>query len=437
MMRRLLSGVGANGYAQLVTAGIQLLSLPVFLGRWDLATYGAWLVISAVPSYLSLADVGMVTAAGNRMTMLHETDRAGAGRAFQSALAFLLAATALAGTAMLAALALMPARLLPSEDARWALAALGGSVLVGLLGGLPEAVYKATHRYALGISLSTSTRLLEWAGGIAGLWWHGSFAAVALGGLLPRVLCTLAMMVHAARTTPEFRWGFDEASRDEVRRTMGPAVSFMAFPLAHALGLQGMTLVVAATLGPAAAAVFNAYRTLARVTVQATAMFGNALWPEFSRLFGRQDRERLARLFRRGWRIGLALSAAAGAAVYALGPLLLSAWGQGKIAFDASLMLWSMACAAAAGAWHVPRVLLMSTNEHGRLAAQFLAVSALGLPLAWAGTRAAGLDGAAIAMLAAEAVMLCACLASTRRLLGPRPAARPAAAARAPRGTPT
>jgi hypothetical protein len=68
MLRRIISGFGSNLFGQLVTILIQILSLPIFLYYWDMSTYGSWLVLSALPSFLSMADVGMVQAAGNKVT---------------------------------------------------------------------------------------------------------------------------------------------------------------------------------------------------------------------------------------------------------------------------------------------------------------------------------------------------------------------------------
>ena len=48
---------------------IQLASLPIFLSRWTTEKYGYWLMISAIPTYLTLADVGILTASGNMMAM--------------------------------------------------------------------------------------------------------------------------------------------------------------------------------------------------------------------------------------------------------------------------------------------------------------------------------------------------------------------------------
>ena len=69
LRQRVVAGFGANSVGMALGIGMQLASLPLFLAVWDLHTYGLWLMISALPAYLTMADAGMVTAAGNRMTM--------------------------------------------------------------------------------------------------------------------------------------------------------------------------------------------------------------------------------------------------------------------------------------------------------------------------------------------------------------------------------
>ncbi len=424
MVRRILAGTGSNAYAQATTIAIQLLSLPLFLSRWDVAVYGQWLILSTIPTYLAMADAGMVSAAGNRMTMLMAASETPgntrrANEVFQSSLAFVLCVSLAALALVLGALALWPFDAASSWQGKGAIAALSAGVAVSLLGGLPEAIYKATHRYALGAALSNTTRLLEWAGSLVGLWYFGGFVEVALGALVVRVVCTAAMIVHVARSTPAFRWGFADASLAEVRACAGPALSFMAFPAANALNFQGMTLVAATVLGPTATVVFNTYRTLARVTVQATATFSHALWPEFSRLYGQSRVLALTSLYRRSRWIGLALAGVASAVVYLAAPAVLQVWAKGQIAFSAALMLAAMVYAAVAGAWHVARVLLLSTNEHTGLAWPFLAASAACVPLAWLAATSFGLIGIVGVMIGLEAAMLVWCSWLCARLLDP------------------
>jgi hypothetical protein len=60
MFHRISLGLGANLFGQVVTVAIQLLSLPVFLHFWSLSRYGEWLMLSAIPAYLSAVDVGIL-----------------------------------------------------------------------------------------------------------------------------------------------------------------------------------------------------------------------------------------------------------------------------------------------------------------------------------------------------------------------------------------
>ena len=207
------------------------------------------------------------------------------------------------------------------------------------------------------------------------------------------------------------------ATRADIRESAAPAVAVMAFPAGNAIAFQGVTLVVAATLGPAATAVFNTYRTLGRVTVQGTAVFGNALWTEFSRLYGTGDMKLLSVIYRRSWLTGIATSLLASGVVYLLAPYMLEVWSKGKIEFMPSLMLVAMAYAAVAGFWHVCRTLLLATNRHAHLAWQYLVMSVLTLPAAWWLGSSFGLVGAMASMLVAELVLMALCTAASFRLL--------------------
>ena len=82
---RLLRGVGATAISPLVVAVIQLGSVPLLLHAWGAARYGDWLLLSAIPIYLSLSDLGFGDASGSDMAMrVAANDRAGALRTFQS-----------------------------------------------------------------------------------------------------------------------------------------------------------------------------------------------------------------------------------------------------------------------------------------------------------------------------------------------------------------
>jgi O-antigen/teichoic acid export membrane protein len=269
MRRRIIAGMGANSFGMAITIGIQLASLPLFLHYWDAATYGTWLILSAIPAYLSMADVGMVTAAGNKMTIaVGKGDITEANRIFQSAQAFMLVVCGVIGLFAVPFVIFAPLPWFTSTDIRLTLIALIVGVLAALFGGLAEAAFKSTGRYATGTFLSNYARLGEWLGSMFGLIFVGTFAGVAVAGLVVRLIGVLCSILVARRGNHGLSWGIQSAKETEIRAMIKPAVSFMAFPLANALSFQGVTLLVGAMFGPVAVAMFNTYRTIARVAVQ-------------------------------------------------------------------------------------------------------------------------------------------------------------------------
>lgn len=418
----MLAGSGANAFGQAITIGIQLFSLPLFLHYWDAATYGAWLILSAIPSYLSMADVGMVTAAGNKMTIaIGQRDREQANRVFQSALLFMLIVCGLIAVLVLPTALWMPLPgITATPDYRVALAFLSGGVLIAIFSGLTEAIFKATGRYPLGTLLSNLVRLAEWGGAMLGLALVGSFSAVAAGGLLARTFGLIFITAAASSGQHGIRWSVRGAKADEVRAMVKPAFSFMLFPLANALSFQGITLLVGQTLGPAAVALFNTYRTLARVAVQATSVFSHALWPEFSRLYGEGGAAAVLPLYRRTTRLGIVLSILLSIGLYIVAPLLLRLWTHGAITFEPLLMLVMLIYAAVGGSAHVPRIFLLATNKHSRLALWLLMLAIASLGLAAVIGKIWGTVGFGVAMLITEVGALWVCRRLIRALLANR-----------------
>lgn len=410
IVKRVIAGVGANTYEQLANIVIQLVSLPIYLSHWDVKTYGTWLVITAIPSYLSMADVGMVTVAGNRMTMLAGAgDMAAANRVFQSAQMFILLTCLTIAALVIPGALCLPLALLGSLDMRLALAALLAGVLLSLGGGLSGAAFQSTNRYALGMSVAVTTRLMEWLGGLAGLLLIGTFAAVACGMLLVRVSTLLWQSWLSTHNGGGLTWGVRDAQWSEVKAMLKPSLGFMTFPIANAISFQGFTLLTAHLLGPAAVAVFNTYRTVARVAVQVTSTLSHALWPEFARMFGAGEHRNLRMLL-----LGSSLLGAMGAislsvVLYFCAPWLLEIWTKGHIAFYPGAMRAFLLYAAIAGTWHIPRVILMATNQHSALGAAFLLISVLALLCAQVlGTRHQ-IMGLVMAMVVGELLAMVAC----------------------------
>ena len=381
---------------------IQLVSVPSFLHIWDTATYGRWLMISAIPSYLSMLDGGLLGTCSNEITMLHARgEQRHANAVFQSAFALVLAL--FVGGALVAALVL---GLLPeawlSSDLRlgtWLLVVL---TLMGLFGGLLDASFRSHGKFALGQHFGNAMRLAEFLAMLGGLFLGRTFVSTAAGMLCARTVCTGLQIAYCAHRFPTLHWTLAGARRSALGPLLRPALGFLAFPLGNVLTLQSMTLIVGTAFGPASAAIFNTYRTISRLAIQTTAVFSHALWAEFSHLFGRGEFAALQQLYSRSERLGALLSVGSSALIFPAAPLLLHYWTQDKIPFE-PLVFGCFCLATLLGSLaHVPRGLLMSTNQHVRLAHIYVIFAVLGAALSVLLGSRLGLSGAVLASMVAD-----------------------------------
>lgn len=418
IFKRVTAALGAGAFGQVSNIAMQLFSLPIFLHYWSIEKYGLWLVFTAIPGYISMADVGMVQASGNKMTMeVSRSNNTKAQEVFHSAIVFMTITCAMVAILSAGILILLPERISFGVSEKFTVFALVLSVMIALFGGLSESLFKATNRYATGTMLGNLSRLTEWGGWIAGLALTGTFIGVACTGLAVRTACTVILIFLSNNNSYGIKWGVRLASSTEIRATIKPALSFMTFPLSSALSFQGITLLAAFFFGTAQVVVFNTYRTLARSAVQITGVFSNALSAEFAKLYSQPSREAIKEIYKKAERIGFSISIAFGAGLFIFSPTILELWTHNRVPLQWDLLALLIIYAVIGGAWHVPRVLLTSTNHHIELSKWVALTAALSFVLAYIFGENIGITGLGLAMLVSEGALALICLRLTRSFL--------------------
>jgi len=422
---RLISGVGANAYAQGVTMVVQLASTPALLAAFGAETYGLWLVVSAFPTYIALADLGFSSAAANAITLSAARGEQDEARAiFQSTLALNLLTAAAILTLALGAITLAPDSLVPvilpttRGEVREVCALQAVQVAATLCCGAISSGFISTGRYALGVVLSSTSRLTETAAlAFGALAFHSLIAAAAL--MLVARLCALgATASFAVHGAPWCRLGFRHARMARVRRLAGPALAVTALPIAFAVNLQGLILVIGATLSLEAVATFAAIRTLTRAILQAAVLVNTAIMPEVTRAFGASDLARIRRLTRINISSALALDVAAFAVIASFGSIIVTVWTRGRVAPNPTLTLGLAVVACVHCVWLAQSNLVLAVNRHAQYTYWFLAVSVGAALGAIPATRALGLTGVLLPMLAAEVAMIAVVARVFRRTFG-------------------
>ena len=410
--RRLLRGLGATALSPIVTVFIQLVTVPLLLHVWGGTKYGEWLLLSAIPSYLTFSDLGFGDASGSDMSVrVAQNDREGALETFQSSWILVTCVSFVA--LLLASLVIwwMPwqgwLRLssLSSREAAKIILVFGAYVGVSQQYGVVESGYRSDGHFATGTFWILIQRLTETVAATAVAILGGSLLAVASTYFVARCLGTIAYATLLCHLSPWIQFGIRHANMKTIECLVAPAAGFMAFPLGYALSLQGLTIVIGATLGPVAVVSFSTLRTLSRLILQLTTVVKNALWPELSRAFGEGNVSLARKLNRVAWQAALGISALGGMCLWVVGAYIYRLWLRHDINFDATCFHVLLIVVVVNSLWDIGVVIPMSFNGHFRVALLYSAAALFSLGLARMLLPGLGIVGAAIALMVMDGVM--------------------------------
>jgi len=437
VVSRLFKGLSANAFSQVVTAIVQIVGVPILLHAWGARLYGEWLVLGALPVYLSMTDLGFAQSAANDMTArLRRGDRDGTIVVFQS-LAALVFSISLVGLIVLSVTLLQIQNLpyfrfeaIDAVSVRWILWLLSAQVFAGLFDSVTHAGFRAAGEYPLHVSLGATTRMVQFAAVWCVAATGGSPVAAATAFFTVRVVGTAVVGWLLTRRHPWLPFRIQRANRNELKLLIKPAVANLAFPFAQAVTIQGMVIVVGLVLGPIAVVIFSTLRTLTRVPLQLVYAASHAAEPEMAAAYGAGDRVLMRSLFLQTLRAGLWLAAPVAFVISITGSSILEWWTHGNVRMHWTLFAGLLGSAIASVLWYGAMIVLRAANLHLRAAgayvfASLLAVACAGTLLTWS----TDLAGAGLALLCMDVVMTIYTVRSAALLLGIAPAASLAEAA--------
>jgi len=408
---RIARGLAANGAGNAITAVIQLASVPLLLANWGVAVYGEWLILSAVPTYLALSDLGFASAAGNSMTMLaadgRRSEAVALGRqvwSFTTMTSGVVVMVAiLVGWALAATIG--PDAALSAPEVRIVLAALFLQVLVSIQYGMLDAWYRSGGRYPLGVAFRQLGRLTEFGGLVTAVLLGGGPAEAALAFLVAGAVGLVLSSVVLLRVVPWSSFRPRWPSSQTVRLMLSPGLAFMTFPLGTAISVQGFMIVVGATLGSTALVAWSTTRTLTRMSLQLMMSINLSVWPELSRSVGSGNHELARTILRRAVQLSIVASLSLSALLALIGPAFINWWTKGLVAPPPGLLGILLLVMVANSVWFTIAIALVATNRHSRMAIVYLAGTIVALVVAIPLTAAFGLVGAGLALLVIDAGM--------------------------------
>ena len=389
--KNIKSNFGANIYAQLVTVAYQFLTVPLFLTFWPIEKYGEWLILSALPSYIALSNMGLMNVAQNNMTMAMgagdlKTARESLHTVWGAQLAINLVLALLIWVALLFVdlKGLFHLSAISNYEAKWVILILSAFAMLNLQTAIFGGIYRAIGQNSRGVVVGNTIRLLSVvaiaSGLIAGIESMMGIAGAISGTYL---LGTTFLFLDTAKRAPELRPGLRYFNFSLLKKAVHHGLAFMSYPLGRAVTNQGMLLFANIYLGSAAVVVLATLRTVLNTAHQVSNVINLSTWPEFSRLYGASDRKGIKRLFNFSTALGIWSGMFCAVGLWFMGPSLLAWWTRGEVLVDRSLLSIFIIAIIINAAWYTSSTIFNATNRHHKIALFYLLSSLLVPIISW------------------------------------------------------
>ncbi len=403
--RQFITGASGEAFSQFVTIVTQLVMIPALLLIWGPDRLGIWLIISAVPTYLTLGDLGLTSIFGNEITARRLAgDSHGVEVAIHSSWyttrIITLSALALSFVLTLTAPAFLPAVSgISPTDGQLALLLLCLCVCVTLAQGTVAAGMRVMGLSGAMSGALAAARLAESVVLLAVAILSQSMALAAFAMLLSRTVVLLSTRAIFLKRNAAFRPHTHLANRKLIWRLMPASAGYFSFTFGHAALIQLPIIIIGNLLSPSAVVVFTAARTLSRMGRTLVSIVNHAIDPIFTQLAGARapSLQQTAKLHRRGvfWFSALFFAVAA-----LVGPGFLAWWTHGVTVGHETVFLVMLAAAALEVVWFTLQVPYIATNQHYVFGWVFFALTITSATALFFVLPSFGLMGAAFSILA-------------------------------------
>ncbi len=392
-----LKGIAKNltaSFSSHLVAVLQQVALtPLFLKNYGAAGYGEWLTLSASVSYLGTLDFGIQTFVNQDLTVRYHRGDMDEFHVQQStALRMLLGIVVVAGLVASCVFLLpldhwlrMDGSAGPIVTARvvsGAVFTLAVTVLANILFGFFTGQFMVLGRAHIGQYWSNAKNACMILFAVPVLWVHGNFLTIALVQLAAVLLCLIGVLITLFRVGRDIFPTLRHWDGSTVGAILRPSGYFALIFSSNFLVFQVPVLILERGAGPVAVAIFSTTRTIFSMTRNVMNAFTQAIGPEVTTLYAKQDWPRLSRLYDYSERAVFALIPIANIGALFLCPLLAKIWLHKPEMFVPDVYILCAAVSIVMSAKEHKFQFQFSTNTHRELA-RFLFGTYLALVGAW------------------------------------------------------
>lgn len=393
--------------------GIRLIQVPILINYLGVEQYGTWILLSSIPSWLSISNLGFGTVAGNDAAIA-------AGENNQEKIDEIYSSTMIAVVAIVIVLSfictlaisfidwivLLEKSNLHVIEIKGVLLALSFTVLIGFIPQVEAIKYRVENKNYRSIWLSNSRPWIDFL-----LLWlvihlDGGMVGIAVAGLIGIIIYSLSIFVDTKKNCKYIPMSKRKVSKYYTKYLVKKGLIFQAFPMGHAIQNQGYIMVVNYLLGPVAVTLFTTLRTFVRSANQVMELINQSVWPEISFLLGAKRMREARDVHDKSVKISGIAALGIVLVLLSFGPFLYSFWLGKAVEVKYELLIWFILPIPLTAWWFTSSVVLMASNLYEDYALRYVLVCTLSLLVALGLGYKYGMPGIAISLVVVDILMV-------------------------------
>lgn len=389
LTKKILNNFGANTISMALITSFQIIAIPIFIKFWGVDLYGEWLVLNAFTAYFSMTDIGINTATANAFSFNYTQGKfKKANILLNNNLFFILLSFVFILICLLFFICyydfnkIFNLDLIDSKIAEIGIIVLFLQIFFGVLSNTLNTIYRAKGKFSRGMNIDNMIRLVEYLVTIFVIFLGYSILELVVSVLIVKVLAFFFKVLDS-KTIMKYSIKIKYFSYKEFVKIIGPAVSFLSFPISNSILFQGYLLVINFILGSKAVVIFKTVRTMVYLIKAAIGLINKSLWPEFSIEYGRNNIDILRKLHRMSVKSSLLSTITLSMFLFIFGEHIYNFWIGEEVKFNKVLFHLFLGSIFLNSIWNSSVIVLQATNEHQSFSILYVILTLCSLLIAY------------------------------------------------------
>lgn len=411
--KQILLNTVATTFQRLVIALRHIILVPFFLKFWGSDIYGEWITLSAIPTALTVCNMGLGTAAANVFAMRYfQGEKQLASNALKTGYALLsivIAISLLGGAIILYAIqnaSIITKLGIRSSTSIFVIAVLSISYLIAFFGELNTVCFRVVRKAHIAAYSETVSGILKISLAIILLRCGYGMKALALGELAITINSVVFGFWIGVKRLAAIDLIRSSINYSEMREYFHKGMSFMTTPLRRALHIQGLVIITRIWGGAEAVTILSTLRTIGNSLAQVFNLINESIYPELQKAILCGQKQLARNIFKLGTGTTIITCGLLGACLIIFGPFAYTIWTHGLIETSTSSWIFLTTGLVASSVSWTSAETLRAANRPELLAVSGIAAAVLGVVSAALLTPSLGINGALIGTIVMESVII-------------------------------